>query len=320
MSSFLFHLWNHTDAGQRSLEDVIGIIGHQLRALGHMAVWDPHNDPRSKDNPVDGNLRFVVGPNQYNVIVEGFTKPIVSLLEKAYTETGARFVCLATEEPTEKGFNHGTQREMVWRQDVFPEAAKYFDAIWHLVPGKRVNEWYGQFAPTEYVELGYAPTFVRRETQRNPPYDVGFYGSATPRRMQLLRKLHRKTGCSIRIMSDFSEQEVRDRALQEAKIVVQIRKFDEMGLVSSSRCNTALSCGRPVVAESHDLTLSKPWDEIVQFSNDEDDFITRVRLMIPRWRDAHHFQFNRFKEKLTPRVCIGEAIARQGLDGVSSAA
>ena len=36
---FLFNLMNHNKVGQRSLEDVIGIIGHMLRALGHEANW-----------------------------------------------------------------------------------------------------------------------------------------------------------------------------------------------------------------------------------------------------------------------------------------
>src|SRR5277367_3712739 len=116
MASFLFHLWNHTPAGKRSLEDVIGIVGHQLRALGHVAIWDPTNDPFLTKN---NDIQFAMGPENYNVIVEGFTEPVTNIIADAHKNLGARFLCLATEEPTEKGFNHGTQIEMTWRQDSF---------------------------------------------------------------------------------------------------------------------------------------------------------------------------------------------------------
>ena len=309
MSKFLVHLWNHTKEGIRSLEDVVGIWGHQLRALGHEVVWDPDN------TILNGKVQFVTGEDTYNVIVEGFTPTIVDIIGKAKETTGAKFICLATEEPTEKGFNHGTQKEMVWRQETFGPAMDHFEGILHLVPGKAVSDWYSQYLPTAYVELGYAPTFIRGERYPEPPFDVGFYGSVTPRRLHLLKRLAKRIGTprAVRLMADFQEQEKRDAVVQEAKIIVQIRKFDEMGLVSSSRCNTALSCGRPVVAEAHDEALSKPWDTIVKFSRNEEDFINNVLLALPRWRALHRHQFERFRTMLTPEVCTGHALHKIGI-------
>ena len=306
---FLCHMWNHTEMGKRSLEDVVGIMGHQLRALGHWIIWDPDND-RSE------NIKFIVGPDQYNIIVEGFTPTIIEMIARARRETGAKFICLATEEPTPKGFNHGTQREMVWRQDIFPEAMKHFEGIMHLVPGDYVHGWYSQHAPTAYVELGYAPSLKRRETQMEPPYEFGFYGSVTPRRLSLLKRLAKRSGKAnaIRVVADFATQVERDRAMQEAKVILQIRKFDEMGLVSSSRCNTALCCGRPVVAEpGHDIALSKPWDEIVKFASTEDEFFQVALLTAKHWRGTHAAQFKRFTERLSPEACVGRALHQLGL-------
>src|SRR5215469_9524900 len=146
-AEFLFHLFQHTPAGRQSLVDVIGIIGNQLRALGHNAIHDPLNDdayPRG----------WFPASRGFNVIVEGFTPHTIAEIAAAHAE-GARFICLATEEPTPKGFNHGTSKEMVARQEIFPEAMKYFEGIIHLVPGKRITDWYVQFAPTAQAELGY---------------------------------------------------------------------------------------------------------------------------------------------------------------------
>jgi hypothetical protein len=309
----LFHMWNHSEAGRRSLEDVIGIIGHQMRACGHTAIHDPANDARGKPF-------YYSAAQGLNFIVEGFTAPIIEEIAGAHAN-GARFICIATEEPTDKGFNHGTQREMVWRQESFPEAAKFFDGILHLVPGERVSNWYGQFAPTAQAELGYAPTLVFRQ-MRVPEYDFGFYGSLTKRRFNLLKRLAKRTGKqkAIRIVADFKTQEDRNAAMMEAKVILQIRKFDEMGLVSSSRCNTAMSCGRPVVAEPHDLELSHPWDEIVRFTSSEDDFVTMAMLTARDWRGAYEGQFRRFKERLTPEYCIGEPLRKLGILGDHAAA
>jgi len=106
---------------------------------------------------------------------------------------GARFLILATEEPTDKGFNHGTQKEMVVRQEIFPEAAKHCDGILHLVPGEHVTRWYSQFAPAAYADLGYARTLIRPDVIQ-PEFDFGFYGSLTKRRLKILKKLAAMVG------------------------------------------------------------------------------------------------------------------------------
>lgn len=291
---FLANLFNHSDLGQRSLEDVIGIFGHQIRALGHECVWDQKN------------AQFLHKDQGINLIVEGFTHEAIRLMAQAHDQ-GARFLILATEEPTPKGFNHGTQIEMVKRQETFPEAAKYADGIIHLVPGDHVTEWYSQFAPSAPCELGYAPTLVRKD-DREPLYDFGFYGSLTKRRLRILKKLARFSGKekAIRIVVDFKDQVERDRIMREARVIIQIRKFEEMGLVSSSRCNTALCLGRPVVAEPH--FLSKPWDEIVRFAPTIESFYDQCLMVRTAWKGTHSVQMAKFIEALSPEKCAGKAL------------
>lgn len=296
---FLFSLWNHSPIGKRSLEDIIGIIGHQLIALGHKAMWD-----------IDDN-KFIPRERGYNLIVEGFTPWTIQHMSEAH-QMGARFVIIATEEPTEKGFNHGTQVEMIHRQGTFPEAAKFADGILHLVPGDHVTKWFSQFAPTAYTELGYAPSLFRK-TAEQPTYDFGFYGSLSKRRLAILKKLARRMGTekAVRIVADFTTQAERDAAMRKARVIVQLRKFDQMGLVSSSRCNTALCLGRPVIAEPHEL--SKPWDEIVRFSSTLEGFFDMAIMLRATWEGAWESQFARFKEKLSPEACLGQAFEKIGI-------
>lgn len=300
MTQFLFWLANHSKEGQRSLEDVIGIVGHQLNALGHRAVWRQEND------------QFLTREAGINVVVEGFTTPVVAEMARAH-EQGARFLILATEEPTAKGFNHGRDREMVLRQQVFPEAAKYCEGILHLVPGRHVTDWYGQFAPAAPVELGYAPTLIREGDTREPTYDFGFFGSLSRRRLKILKQLARFIGTekAVRVEGTFATQAERDRIMREARVIVQVRKHEEMGLVSSSRCNTSLCLGRPVVAEPH--LLSHPWDEVVTFAKSLDAFYSACFMARTSWRGVHAAQMARFREKMTPEVCVGRALREIGL-------
>lgn len=286
--------------GQRSLEDVIGIFGHQLRALGHTAVWERAND------------KWVGGDSGINVIVEGFTPAVIDVISQGHAQ-GARFLCLATEEPTPKGFNHGRDAEMVRRQQMFGPAMKYFEGILHLVPGEGVTSWFAQFAPTAYVELGYAPSLIRGMDRIEPEFDFGFFGSLSNRRMKILKRLAKRIGTekAIKIVGDFATQDDRDRQMRRARVIVQIRKHDEMGLVSSSRCNTALSIGRPVVAEPH--ALSKPWDEIVKFSDTLESFYDTAILVRAAWRGVHAQQLEALKTKLPPDVCVGAPLRKIGI-------
>lgn len=282
------------------------IMVHQMRALGHDAKW------------AKNNAQICGAGNGYNIIVEGFTKSVVDIVAEMHRQ-GARFICLATEEPTERGFNHGTQPEMVKRQEVFPEAAKFFDGILHLVPGEHVTRWYSQFAPAAYADLGYAPSLIRYGTQF-PEYDFGFYGSATPRRMSILKRLAKmvRKPKAVRLCADFKTQDERDVEMRKAKVIVQIRKFEAMGLVSSSRCNTAICLGRPVVAEPHDLC--KPWDEVVTFTKSLDAFYSAALMARATWQGMHAAQLAKFKEKMSPQRCIGDALEAIGIPSPRAAA
>jgi hypothetical protein len=314
MTTFCWNAFNHNPTGIMSLEDIIEIISSQLIALGHTTLWGAQRN----------TVHFLPKDRGVNFIVEGFREPHIRKISNLHQQ-GARFILLATEEPTEKGFNHGTQREMVERQAIFPQIAPFIEGIIHLVPGEHVTRWYSQFAPSAYTELGWSPKIMRERRpiiikNKNgthqiipePDYEFGFYGSLTPRRERLLKKLAKKIGSekAIRTMVDFGTRVDRDNEMRRAKVILQIRKFDEMGLVSSSRCNTALAIGRPVVAEPHELC--KPWDEVIRFSKSEDSFFTEAMAVRSMWKSFYQTQVAKFKSTFPPEVCIGRALEQIG--------
>jgi hypothetical protein len=207
------------------------------------------------------------------------------------------------------------------RQEAFTRAAKHFSAILHLVPGQHVADWYGALAPSAYCELGYAPALVRfRDVE--PAYEFGFFGTLSRRRASMLKRISKECRflpkAAIRAVVDFPDQATRDRVMREAKVILQVRKHEEMGLVSSSRCNTALCLGRPVVAEPH--ALSSPWDKIVKFSAPGateqatfDGFMREAFAARAFWREVHRQQFENFKRLLSPHACVGQALERVGV-------
>jgi hypothetical protein len=292
---FIFSLQNHTEFGQRTLHDVIMILIHQLRALGHVAEWSKGHVATSRD--------------AVNVIVEGFLEK--SADELAFLRRqGARFLCIATEEPTPAGFNHGIDQQMIDRQAAFPAAAENFAAIWALVPG--AAEWYSRYAPACHVELGYAKTLVRRPAMA-VDHEFGFYGSLTERRLAILKRLgdrsRRENG--VKVLAGFQDQAYRDAEMSRAKVIVQVRAVEAMGLVSSSRCNTAMHLGRPVVAEPHEL--SHPWDEVIHFSRSTSRFYEDAMAMRRGWQHKHTRQFERFKALFSPERTVGKALVETDL-------
>ena len=86
-----------------------------------------------------------------------------------------------------------------------------------------------------------------------------------------------------------------------------------MGLVSSSRCNTALALGRPIVAEPHDADLIKPWDKIIQFPNTMERFYDNAMLTRAAWKSVWADQVSKFKQTLSPEVCIGLPLQKIGI-------
>ena len=293
---FNFSVFNHSEIGRASLQDPIQIIANQLTALGHKAE---HSDEI-----------ILRGKEGINILIEGFTPYSINFIKEGKTQHDARFIFIATEEPTPKGFNYGADKYMIMRQAIFPEAAKYAEAILALVPN--TASWYSKYAPAEQIELGYAPGLVRPQF-RQPDADYGFYGSISRRRDKILKRLQRM-GTVKRISlhdANASDQQSRDLAMQGAKVIVQIRILEKMGLVSSSRCATALSLGRPVIAEPHEL--SRPWDQIIRFSANLDDFYKEVQAYKPFWKALHMQQFERFRDIMTPAACIGNALGRLGI-------
>ena len=288
---FLINAANHNKLGQLSLQDVFSLIGRQLEALGHTVQWC--------------NDGLYTGASTCNILLEGFAAPHIDSMRQCH-EAGGKIIIIATEEPTPEGFNHGILPDMIRRQRVFPDAAQYADAIWYLVPG--CQEWYGQFGtPAAHLDLGYSPGMVRRVGVQ-VDHDFGFFGSITPRREQILMRVaaSRIDGRRAKVRwVQFASCAERDAEISRCRVVLQLRAHEAMGLLSNSRCCTALHLGCPVIAEPH--ANPGAWPSIIEFAS-TDLLVHRAIKMRKSWREVHAAQLARFQHLLSPERCVGRAL------------
>ena len=290
--TFRFSSFNHCREGKIIIEDITRILGCQMIELGYDVDWT------EEPSFIDGGL---------NVLLESFIdEGTIPRIAEAHA-TGKRFLYIATEEPTSNGFNHGLEPAMIDRQNAFPEAAQYAEGILCLMPGDHVLSWYSRHAAAAYVEIGHADAMDYFGTIE-PDVDFGFYGRPSWRRDQILGRL----GVDLRITSLDVPRLERDALMRRARVIVQVRANEEWGMVSSTRCATALNLGRPVIAEPH--PFSKPWDEIVDFSASLEAFYDDARGAAANWRRRHAEQHARFRERLAPERCVGAALRQIGIN------
>lgn len=302
---FVFSDFNHCPTGRAAIQDIIWILGHQMRALGHEVRWPTSADPW----PVSG-AEFA-DPPWINVLLETFadegTIPVIA----AARARGCRFLYIATELPTERGFNGEFEPGMVRRQEAFPEAARFCDGILHLVPGADVTEWYGRYAPAAYAELGWAPGLaVSDRLEIEPSVDFGFFGQLTWRRREILGELRRMGSVLVEGSLSLPRAE-RDAHMRACRVIVQIYRNPGWDYPSSTRCVTSLCLGRPVIAEPHGR--SAPWSEVVPFATSRENFLKQACDVASLWRVEHAVQMDNLRRVLPPERCLEPALRAVGM-------
>ena len=130
------------------------------------------------------------------------------------------------------------------------------------------------------------------------------------RRLRIVQKIMRR-GAAVRAISTMPPADYRDQEMRRARVILQLRVHNKMGLVSSSRCATALHFGRPVVAEPHEL--SDYWRDIIHFSKSESSLVEEAFMVRSLWKQFYEKQMAQFRKIMSPERCIGEPLARLGI-------
>lgn len=301
---FAFSDFNHCPVGRVAIQDIVWIMGRQMEALGHEV-----RGPTSADPWPVATAKFL-DPPWVNVLLESFADDGTIPLIAAARDRGCRFLYVATELPTDRGFNGAYEPGMVRRQEAFPEAARCCDAILHLVSGDDVTRWYARFAPSAHAELGYAPGLQPLAADVEPDFDFGFFGQTTWRRREILDSLGTVGSTVVEDRLCLPRPE-RDALMRRARVILQIYRDPGWDYPSSTRCCAALAMGRPVIAEAHGRTDA--WGEVVTFATGPDDFLRLAESARKNWRGLLDLQVERWRTLLPPTRCLEPALAAVGM-------
>lgn len=308
MAQFNFSTAQHSEGGAASLEDPIRLLTAQLLDLGHQVV-------RSE--------WVLMPPPVINILFEGFAGAGMEILRGAHG-TGCILVCIATEQPTmghrRQGWtwNHNPpdgddyQRSMAQRCRVFPEACKYLDAVFTLVPG--TERWYRHHHKNVHgVELGYSPRLMVPPSDHVPDADWSFYGTMSAHRHKVIENIG-EAGMTIRVGQGLLPQEQRDNMVTDAKGVLHIKQHRNWQIMSSARCAVALHrrrfvfCADPVGVVEH---VGSAYRDVVAVSpSHREDVVTEwARGLLKKWEYVRDMQVKLFQQTMGAQRCLGNALA-----------
>lgn len=324
MAHFHFSLFQHSKLGKATLEDVVDTLIWMIVDLGHTV---------SRFDGVDKG--FLVGDNCYNIVFESFGEQSGPSTARQI-DAGAKVICIVTENPTRNTWNNIKTGFYAERWGHFKRLAPRFHALWCLVPGAADKLRYMNRNGVD-IELGYSAIREKKfldipavqafnNSGTKPLYDFGFFGGLTERRRRTFDRM-REQGCNIHmlskgitaeflkdfdaaLMADYVDPAKRNGAMLNCKVILHPAAHHKWGIVSNSRCVTALHLGKPVVCEP---TMPSIWQKIVAFSSGFDQpFIDLCKDVLNRWEQEREEQLARFRELLPSCVAIGHAMSALG--------
>ncbi|MEX0597635.1 MAG: glycosyltransferase [Candidatus Paceibacterota bacterium] len=117
-----------------------------------------------------------------------------------------------------------------------------------------------------YVPLGFSPTLCQIKNRAEKMYDILFYGSANPRRDQIIRNL-RNAGFRVYYGEFSCWNEDRNRLIADSKIVLNLHYYPNP-VLETSRITFLLANSAFVISEpSLDPILDKEYNNYVVFSD-----------------------------------------------------
>lgn len=254
---FHFQLANHYPFGLHRLDDILHPILMGLRAAGHRVT--------------SGVLPDLPDWPSITMLIEFFDRPGAAEEVIAWKTSGPRkcLGLLCTEDLADdlvmRDARYPRRRDSLLR--LLPQC----DFVWELVPGS-----YAAQVPDErlaFVEYGYVES-LRRDglPMAERDIDVLFYATVNERRRRLADALTAR-GFSVQATRGQLPDYIRRNLMARSRLVLDVRRGEEVRYTSPSRICAALQMGLTVVSERFDTsrlgalypyTEACAFDEVVQ--------------------------------------------------------
>lgn len=273
---FHFQLANHYFAGLYRIDDIVSPMLWGLRALGHRVTT--------------GILPNLPAWPSAVILLEYFDRDgaideIVNWKRGAAGRACLGLVC--TEDLNDA---------LVMEDPKFPRRRKnllqllpYCDFVWTIIPGGYEEH----VAPERlsFIDYGYVEA-LRRDgwPAAKRDIDVLFYATINERRRKLYESLERQ-GLRVAATRGYLPDFVRFNLMSRSKIVLDVRRGDDVRFTSPSRIAAALQVGSTVVSEFFDtsrLGALYPYTEAVEFAAIEERCVALARApdVVERGRAA----------------------------------
>lgn len=258
MAHFHFQLANHYYGGLYMIDDIVSPVVAGLRAQGHRVTMDFLPDLPTwpsvivlleffyQDHIVDSFLQWKTAPDARKCLGLICTEDIHDKL--------------VMEHPDHIGRDRNLLR-------VLPHC----DFVWPMVPSD-----YDKHVPADrlaFLDFGYVET-LRRDglPSEQRDIDVLLYGSINDRRRSVLEKLKAR-GLTVAATRGMLPDYMRDSLIARSRVVLDIRRGDDVKFTSPTRICAALQMGATVVSEKFDTsrlsflypyTQAAPFEDIVE--------------------------------------------------------
>jgi hypothetical protein len=251
---FHFLLTNHYPYGVYKVEDHIKLIGGGLAALGHGVTYGFDDD--------------VVPWPGVNLLVEFFNfSPVVDQVIALKTSSDRyAFGLICYEDLQDRAVMDDPA--FADRRPSLERLLPHMDFGWTVVPSDYSGLAGGD--RVRYLEYGYVPA-LRRTDVLMRDIDVLFYGFVGPRRGPLFNALVQR-GLRVSMTTGILPGYFKNDLLDRARVVVDVRRSEEVRFLAPARLATILHAGAVIVVEQFDAgptatfypyTANAPFAEIV---------------------------------------------------------
>ncbi len=238
---FNFILRNHHDTSLNSMADLLQPIWHGLRENGHQVIGF--------------GTRFYKPP-AVNVLVEFFNEdPFVDGLLRLKQEQGEGMILglICTEDPQD-GM---VMNDFPNRRPNLERILSVVDFVWTLLPVREYYERAGVSDRTRVLRYGFSPGCLDRDLITDPlrrDLDAVLYGNEHGRRATVAAAIRQRgVGCVV-TYREFYPGFMTDDLLRRSKLVLDLRRGEQVRFLSPTRIVKALHSGALVLSERFDTS------------------------------------------------------------------
>ncbi|PTQ67907.1 hypothetical protein [Pseudomonas sp. GV071] len=225
MAWFHFCTANHNKVGRSTLSDMAAWFEAGLLELGHKVTFSETSVERSA----------------INLFWEYFEPGMREELLGA----GVDFGLIATELPDGQGFNWRSDPTWTTRFNCFVEIAPHAKFIWTMIESS--VQFYAQFCPTTFIELGFSERLIPGGLNKAPHIDFCFFGLRTPYRETVVSQLekHAKVVWPRGLLSPTAIAEL----ISNSRVGLNFKQSDQWPIPSPTRLGRLMMAKRAVAAE-----------------------------------------------------------------------